>query len=143
MTELQRSVREKLLPVVIFDVYKDIVVAIAIVCYFFLGRQSFGFWYSGRLASMPSKPKKLPRNLSLQDHVALLGDDQLDPGHQRKKLRMELLKPLSIERECGALLRSMTVTLGDKSYEWHYLHPCALLIELCNCGQNSVTVCGQ
>ena len=25
----------------------------------------------------------------------------------------------------------MTVTLGDKSYEWHYLHPCALMIELC------------
>ena len=31
----------------------------------------------------------------------------------------------------GSIMRSMKIPLGNAEYEWHYLHPCALLSEVC------------
>lgn len=75
---------------------------------------------------------KLLRNISFQDHVAMLGDDDGDTSHQRKKLRMEIKDHLNVGGVCGNILRSMKIPLkGDEEYEWHFLHPCAFLSEAC------------
>lgn len=75
---------------------------------------------------------KLLRNISFQDHVAMLGDDDGDTSHQRKKLRMEIKDHLNVDGVCGNILRSMKIPLkGDEEYEWHFLHPCAFLSEAC------------
>ena len=42
------------------------------------------------------KLKKIPQNLSFSDHVALLGDDDLDHRGQRKAVRGELAKGLGM-----------------------------------------------
>lgn len=42
------------------------------------------------------KLKKLPKNLSFSDHVALLGDADLDQRGQRKAVREDLAKALTI-----------------------------------------------
>lgn len=70
----------------------------------------------GRLASknMSSRPFiRLPRNVSFGDYIELLGDDEHDDTHQRKKLRMQIRDPLLAEGRCGQLLRSMEVTMHD------------------------------
>ena len=88
----------------------------------------------GRLASknMSSRPFiRLPRNVSFGDYIELLGDDEHDDTHQRKKLRMQIRDPLLAEGRCGQLLRSMEVTMHDgKKYQWHYVDPKALLSQL-------------
>lgn len=93
-----------------------------------------------RLQQCPSVPSrnqkktslKLLRNISFQDHVAMLGDDDGDTSHQRKKLRMEIKDHLNVGGVCGNILRSMKIPLkGDEEYEWHFLHPCAFLSEAC------------
>ena len=75
--------------------------------------------------------RKLPQNLSFQDHVATLGDPSLDAGHQRKKLRRELASDLVHEGLCGPIMRTFTLQLDGEDWEWTYLCPVALLNKLC------------
>ena len=75
---------------------------------------------------------KLNGNVSFQDYVDMLGDDDCDASHQ-KKIRREVNQNLNAEGPCGKILRSMRIPMenDDEDYEWHFLHPCALLRELC------------
>ena len=75
--------------------------------------------------------RKLPQNLSFQDHVATLGDPSLDAGHQRKKLRRELASDLVHEGLCGPIMRTFTLQLDGEDWEWTYLCLVALLNKLC------------
>ena len=76
---------------------------------------------------------KLNGNVSFQDYVDMLGDDDCDASHQKKKIRREANQNLNAEGPCGKILRSMRIPMenDDEDYEWHFLHPCALLCELC------------
>ena len=86
-----------------------------------------------RLVEKESK-LNLPLTCSFGDQVSLLGDKNLDDGHQRKKILKMMRDPLKIDGACGPIMRSMTIKLtGSENPEidWCFLHPCALLHGLC------------
>ena len=88
------------------------------------------------MSRCPFKNQKTPlkslRNIAFQDHVAMLGDDDGDTSHQRKKLRRHIKHHLNVDGVCGNSLRSMKIPLkGNEDNEWHFLHPCAFLSEAC------------
>ena len=78
------------------------------------------------------KLKKIPKNLSFSDHVALLGDDDLDHRGQRKAVRGELAKALECKGPCGPIKRSLSLNIDGQAWDWPYLCPIALLNKLCS-----------
>ena len=64
---------------------------------------------------------KLNGNVSFQDYVDMLGDDDCDASHQ-KKIRREVNQNLNAEGPCGKILRSMRIPMenDDEDYEWHF-----------------------
>lgn len=74
--------------------------------------------------------------MSFGDYVKSKGDSEKDSGHQRKKLRATIEDRLTVDGACGRVLRFMDLNLEDgQTYKWYFLHPCALLCELCKvCG---------
>ena len=74
--------------------------------------------------------------MSFGDYVKSKGDSEKDSGRQRKKLRATIEDRLTVDGACGRVLRFMDLNLEDgQTYKWYFLHPCALLCELCKvCG---------
>ena len=79
------------------------------------------------------KPKSstpsLPTNCSLQSYVTLLGDENADAGHQKKKLRTEIKRPLTMEGSCGPMMGPIKLQLEKEEMDWHFVNPCAFLHE--------------
>lgn len=76
-----------------------------------------------------SSTPALPANCSLQSYVTLLGDENADDGHQKKKLRSEIKRPLTMEGSCGPMMRSIKLQLEKEEMEWHFVSPSAFLHE--------------
>ena len=68
----------------------------------------------------------VPDNVSFQDHVRISGENL-----NRQHIRTEMKDALDTGGSWGNVMKSMKIPLGDEEYEWHYLHPCALLSEAC------------
>ena len=58
------------------------------------------------------KLKKLPKNLCFSDHVALLGDADLDQRGQRKAVREDLAKALTIMAHVVHSISEVLTALG-------------------------------
>lgn len=75
--------------------------------------------------------RKLPRNVTFRDYVALLGNEGASDSHQRKKIRTEVTRDLESPGPCGKINGFLTLSVDGVPFKWHYLQPAALVNRLC------------